>query len=293
MDILRVLLEISIYSAILFGAIVLFKKVLGKRMSPSLHVLLWFILIARLLMPVTLDSGLRLIRLPAHNAAQTQQSAADVPGQEMDASAAATAPAGTAGPGAAQQSAEPAAYQQPTAGGMAQSQTAEYRTIAWDPQKILVAVWLLGIAVCLAHLFISYLHWARKIRQNAFEPTARLAALFEECKRSLGVRGKVELLGVGSLATPALFAPHIILMPMQLIVSGDDEQILFALRHELTHYKRGDHALSVLLSFLQAVYWFNPVVRLAARQMRADMEVACDNAVAQNWAQAKKSVTRS
>ncbi len=45
------------------------------------------------------------------------------------------------------------------------------------------------------------------------------------------------------------------------------------------HLKRGDQLMSILLSVLSAVYWFNPVVWIAARLMRADMETACDGMV--------------
>jgi bla regulator protein BlaR1 len=89
--------------------------------------------------------------------------------------------------------------------------------------------------------------------------------------------------------TPALLIPHTILMPMENLVAMDETQVRFALRHELMHYKRRDHLVSVLLSVLQAVYWFNPFVWLAFRQMRLDMEVACDNAVVKTMSSREKS----
>ena len=68
-------------------------------------------------------------------------------------------------------------------------------------------------------------------------------------------------------------------MPLDALAAMNNEQTRYALRHELTHFKRGDHIVSILLSLLNAVYWFNPFVWLAFRQMRMDMETACDGAV--------------
>ena len=47
-----------------------------------------------------------------------------------------------------------------------------------------------------------------------------------------------------------------------------------------------------LLSFLQAVFWFNPFIWLAFRQIRADMETACDSARRPHpWTVMKRAAT--
>ena len=62
--ILKVLLETTIYSWILFAAIMLLKKIIRKLSSPALQYLLWFLLIARLCIPMTFDSGIHLFVIP-------------------------------------------------------------------------------------------------------------------------------------------------------------------------------------------------------------------------------------
>ena len=78
--------------------------------------------------------------------------------------------------------------------------------------------------------------------------------------------------------SPALLFPGTILMPMSALATMDDEQIRHCLRHECIHYRRGDQILNLLLSLLNAIYWFNPFIWLANRQIRRDMETACDSA---------------
>lgn len=60
----NILLEITIYSAILYVAILLFKKVFHKHISAILNYAIWGLLILRLLIPVTIDSGLHFFIIP-------------------------------------------------------------------------------------------------------------------------------------------------------------------------------------------------------------------------------------
>lgn len=56
------------------------------------------------------------------------------------------------------------------------------------------------------------------------------------------------------------------------------EQALIAC-HEHLHVRRGDLPANALVSALRCVYWFNPVIHLAARRFRIDQELACDEGV--------------
>jgi beta-lactamase regulating signal transducer with metallopeptidase domain len=150
---------------------------------------------------------------------------------------------------------------------------------AMSLDKVLIAVWLAGAVASLVYIVVTYLIFRRQIRRDAVPVTARVRTLFEECRLEMKIRRPVRLMGISGLLTPAIFVPATVTVPMELVAAMDDRQLKLALRHELTHYKRKDHLLSVWLLILQAVYWFNPFVWLGFRQMRADMEVACDSAV--------------
>lgn len=58
------LLEISAYTILMFVIVIAIKKIFNKRMSPTLHYAIWFMLIARLCIPFTIESGIRLIVIP-------------------------------------------------------------------------------------------------------------------------------------------------------------------------------------------------------------------------------------
>jgi bla regulator protein BlaR1 len=58
------------------------------------------------------------------------------------------------------------------------------------------------------------------------------------------------------------------------------EQLGHILLHELAHLKRGDLIVNAVQSLLHIVYWFNPVLWLAARRLRHLREICCDATVA-------------
>jgi len=51
------------------------------------------------------------------------------------------------------------------------------------------------------------------------------------------------------------------------------------LAHEAHHLARGDVIANAVAALIQCLFWFNPLIHLAARWLRFDQEVACDAAV--------------
>lgn len=57
------------------------------------------------------------------------------------------------------------------------------------------------------------------------------------------------------------------------------DRIEVVLTHELAHIARHDWLWHVVVQGLRAVYWFNPLLWIASRRLRAESERACDDAV--------------
>lgn len=260
MRIVRMLAEVSIYSAVILLAILMFRRVFRKSLSPALRYALWFVLLARLVLPVTIDGGVRLFPQSVADGLQGVPARITAAEEALDA-VPAQAAAGEA---------------QTNAGETAQAADVPSGAAKRSPGQMLALAWLGGAALCGGWMLVSYFALCGRIRRHAAPPSERLSALFEYVKSELPVRGNVRLLCLYEYGAPALAFPNVLLMPVNALVAMDDDQVSDALRHELTHFKRGDHLVSALLSALCAAYWFNPMVWIASRLMRDDMETACD-----------------
>ncbi|MDD5017048.1 MAG: DUF6034 family protein [Eubacteriales bacterium] len=279
MTVLYTLLEITIYSAILFGAVWLFRALLKKHLSPMLLYMAWFIVIARLLMPVTVASGFSLFVIPSAEESAAQTESADL--SELLNGLNNTVVLD-------QSESQTQTYSDVQQSETSQTQTAQNAVaetttsaanapleITWE--TALIALWLMGMAVMLIQMGVSTIRLKKRLK-NAGSVPPEWQRMAEDIESELGLRRSVRVVMIAGFPSPALSAGirPVVVLPEEML-EKTDALVRFALLHEMTHIKRKDHIVSLLLLLLRAVYWFNPIVWLTVRQMRLDMETACDS----------------
>ena len=262
------LVQVALYSAAITAGILLFRFIFKNRISSKLQYLMWWLLILRLLMPVTPDIGLHF-NLQDMLLKQAHQAELPTPAPVLD-----VAPASVPNTQPSYDSVTPAV--QPDT-DVAPSQHVN-PTKSTDWYSIVFVVWLLGA--------IGFLGWLIFVKLRYYESLQHLMAggprevyeLYDRCCKELGVK-PLPLWIVNKSMSPgiAFFGEPVLLVPLSLC--NDESRLRFALLHELTHKKRGDHYMTLLLNILRAVYWFDPVVHFAFSELRADMESACDSDV--------------
>lgn len=164
----------------------------------------------------------------------------------------------------------------------AQLKEAEVRT--WkDYVKTygLYEIWLLGFLLIVVRQFVQ----ERKFRKY----------LLEE-RRCVSVQSTMEkgsrrtCYAIPWKGSPFLFRSRgiklDIYLPEQIL--SEDEVVDYAVLHESMHQHHGDIWWSYLRNLLVALYWFHPLVWLAARLSREDCELACDEVVAAQLSENQK-----
>ncbi len=271
MKLLNTLFEITIYSAVLFAAVTGFKLAFKNKLSPALHFTLWFLVIARLCIPVTIESGFHLFTVEQEKPLVQQQipevSAFDAP---------TPAAMREAAPSEALHSEAPAPVQEPLPA--ADSPKPVFTIASADA---IIALWIAGMAFRAARLLFIERSMRRAVAHNTLPTDARTRDIYDACCAELGIAHKLPLQSMAGIYSPALTVgpKPMILLPANIADTLTDAQLACALRHELTHYRRRDHLLMLLLRLLTCVYWFNPIVWLMKRELMKDMETACDSAV--------------
>ena len=105
--------------------------------------------------------------------------------------------------------------------------------------------------------------------------------LYHRCLEEMGIHRNIPVYSTAFLKSPiivGLLKPCIYL-PIHLISDYNESDMRYMLLHELQHYKHKDAIASYLMNLAGVVYWFNPLVWYALKEMRNDREVACDTSV--------------
>ena len=282
MNLIERLSEITLYGAAVFLTVVLIRAAFRRRLSPALCYALWFLVLLRLVVPLTIESGFHPIRLPANAPipAETvngaEQGATITTANGVKALVAGGAPTQAEG-GTNAPEYEPA-----------KPKNSVRRRL--DATQILTLVWLCGAGVVFLFEIAMRVQLTSRIRKTVRKPRRETLALYQGVKDKLGVKGRVPLSLLDGISSPALTASlfPLVVLPTEMEDVCTDAELTLAFTHELTHYRRLDHLVCLLVSLLRAVYWFNPVVWLLASPLRTDMEAACDARVVRHMNAAER-----
>lgn len=146
--------------------------------------------------------------------------------------------------------------------------------------QIAAALWLVGGLFVLGRLVRGAASIGRMARSARPVKSAEWRDLTRWAALRLGLRTRVGLVESGAVSLPmtiGLWRPTVILP--RLSRHWPRARRRAVLLHELAHVQRRDVLTHWLAWGVCAVYWFHPLVWIAARRLRHECERACDDAV--------------
>ena len=247
--------EILVTSSVLIVVIALLRLVLRGKISQRVQYALWLLAAVRLLVPVSFVSSPVSVMNAVEPVAETIQISRTE--QQF--------PAGTGqiqnvtGENPTAQTGTVTTPSQPQSGDTAQVQPTEPGV---DPGVVLRWGWLAGAAVVGCWFLLSNLVFRRRLVRSA-RPLAGV-----DCPLPVYVSA-----GAPSPCLSGLVRPGIYLTPD---CPTEGPGLKHILAHELTHRRQGDQFWALIRCLCLALYWFNPLVWLAAALSRRDCELSCD-----------------
>ncbi|MBP2657229.1 MAG: Beta-lactamase [Firmicutes bacterium] len=256
------LLYSSLMGSILAGIILLVRFFLKNSMGANWHYLIWFLLILKLLFPSAPESSVSVFNIFSHLTIQNL----DVSYFEA-------------------QDNEKIEWNMENKSTVTKIMNIadDYsisvnRSFLYSRGVVAFLVWLIGVISLTVYTINSVIRLKWIIRNSLRVTDSYVISLIEECKLTINTKANPVLIESSMIRSPMVVGatrPYIIL-PTGIIGKLSKAELRFILLHELAHLQRRDLYMNWIMSFLQIIHWFNPIIWYAFYQMRRDQELACD-----------------
>jgi len=241
------LVDATLKGSVLVVLIAIAQQIIGDRVGARWRHALWLVVILRFLLPVAPAS-----RWSVFNLLGAEQT---VP---MAVRASSSAPVLVGLPRATS--------------GVAEALQLSKLPMIW---RWILSAWLCGVAVLLMRSAVATVRVEIAIRRKR-----RGAALddVDDVRRRLRIARDVRVIETDLVDAPALhgLVRPALLLPVNFAQSFGREELRHIALHELWHLRRFDVAVNWLLSAIEAIHWFNPLVWYAVSRIREERELACD-----------------
>jgi len=248
------LLWTTIQAALLFCLIMLVQLILRGRLPIRWHYCLWLLLLIRLTIPFLPESKMSIFNLVPRSIQQ---------GRILESFS-------------EPQDARSLGFYSRI--GMAEPQEEDAKESFVGLARMVPLLWLLGSAALAIYVGAGNFHlWWLVTRERPLTDQ-KILDLLEDCKAEMGVRNILGIVTTDKVRSAALFGfvrPRL-LLPTGMVEALNIEELRYVFLHELGHLRRRDIYVAWLMSLLQVLHWFNPLVWLAFYRMQSDRELACD-----------------
>jgi beta-lactamase regulating signal transducer with metallopeptidase domain len=173
-----------------------------------------------------------------------------------------------------------ARFEIPTLPAAIAQQTSAHAPTRVTASQLAVAVWLLGCLIVLARCVLGHIALARLARRQGAEVPANWTSALHAAACGMGLRRDVQLLINERITAPvtAGWLRPVILLPSDAERwSGERRRVVLV--HELAHVARADYLAQLVATFASALFWFHPLVWMAAARLRLEAEQSADDRV--------------
>lgn len=139
-------------------------------------------------------------------------------------------------------------------------------------------IWVAGVCAMGGCIVAGNLRLWRRVRRARPVTDRWILDLLEGCRRQMNTRREVRVMAVDGVTSPALlgYLRPCLLLPSRVATELSPQELRHVFLHELAHLKRHDILVGWIASLLHVLHWFNPLIALGLKRMRADRELVCD-----------------
>lgn len=142
----------------------------------------------------------------------------------------------------------------------------------------------LGLLVLPGLQFIRNYRYVQVIRFYGLnKPDIQWRMFVKKVAVQMGIKKPVKIWISELVSSPVTigYLKPVILVPLAAINHLSSEQMEAVLLHELSHIKRYDYLINLVINFIQTILYFNPFVKAFVKTVEREREKSCDEMVVQ------------
>jgi bla regulator protein blaR1 len=154
----------------------------------------------------------------------------------------------------------------------------DWSRFIWTPA---IAMWLVGCLVFLAFYLAKSWRIRALVRKASPITCGRAFEALQRLEQTIGRRVQIKLASSNSSMEPGVFGIFrpVLLMPSGMSERLSDSELEAILAHELAHVRRRDNLMSSVHMFIEALFWFHPMIWWIGAKLVQEREHACDEEV--------------
>ena len=261
--------DLLISSSVLILSILLIRHLVKDKISPLLQYMLWLPAVLRLLLPFSLwNSPISVMNLfPEKSIIEYLQEVNEENWSQMLQQANQAKDLETGNQDIQQANGDAAGMNEHIYEQMPNITDNPVRTgqqVRHKMTEYLLLIWLTGVVIVGGYMLFYQIKWEKYLRENRKKlitgnPYSKILKVYT----------------VEGLPSPCLSGRNIYLTQE---MAEEERQLTHILAHEYCHYRHLDYLWVIVRCCLTAVYWFHPLVWVAAYASKQDSELACDEA---------------
>lgn len=254
----QLILRSSVMATFVALVILIIRFIFKSKIGVKGNYLIWLILILRLLMPYTPKSQISFFNLFNHNYSINQA----VNGSEVKSNNKTVQP------------------NVPTSSLNANNKLKNNISDTGTNKYIKTAafIWISVAAVLVLRTIFVVILFSYKLNSYREIRDVNILDMMRDCKNKLKTKKNIRIYKTSLVKVPSIFGifkPKL-LLPMNLDKQIKPDELKHIIFHEIGHVKRKDIEVSCIVTIIQIIHWFNPVLWYSFYKMSIDREIACD-----------------
>lgn len=149
--------------------------------------------------------------------------------------------------------------------------------VPWEFDRYFNKIWAAGLIISILILCGHYFYFRISLKRSLVEDSSKI----EELRTTYKLHVPIWITEKNTSPFVTGIFRKTLVLPQSLIRMVEQKDLDYIIQHEMIHTKKNDTFIKILYLLVRCIHWFNPLVYMMNKEFSMDLEMACDEALAE------------